>query len=212
MTLFDLRFLASTLFILICLVLILISALRRRSDRLRWWARVLLSYGALYALVLLATSLLSPRRVLAPGQRRCWDDWCATAERAVPAGASTISACPSAPNTRLWLAEIQVYSDAKRVRQRAPDAHAQLEDQNGVRYSPCAGWLTQGTNPPHALSDPLGPGESFSVLLPFQIPANQQPAGLVLEHGKFPGVVIIGDDCSFLHTQTLQPFATLQKD
>jgi len=211
MTLFDLLFLVSALFLVICVLLILISAMRSRFDRLRWWTRLLLSYLALYATALLLTSLLSSRRVFAPGQRRCWDDWCTTGVRAFPPDASATPVCPSAPGTRVWLAEIEVSSAAKRVRQRAPDARVELEDQQGTDYPPCASWLGQGTNPPHALSDPLGPGESFPVLLPFQLPLSQQPAGIVVRHGQFPGLLIIGDDNSFLHRRTLQRIAVTPK-
>jgi len=212
MTLFDFLFLASILLFVICVLLILISAARARFDRVGWWSRLLVSYFAAYALLLLITSLFSPRRVYAPGERRCWDDWCATAVRAVPAEASAIPVCPATPNSRVWLAEIEVSSPAKRVRQRALDARAAIEDQHGSRYSPCAGWLTQGTTPPHTLSDPLGPGESFSVFLPFQLPADRQPVGMVLQHGASPGLLIIGDDSSFLHRRALQPFATLSRN
>jgi len=207
MTPFDLLFLASALFSVFCLLLILVSALRRRSDRLRWWTRLLGSYLAAYALVLVLTSLLSARRVLAPGERRCWDDWCVTAVRAVPESVSASSACDAAPNKRVWLAEVQISSVAKRVTQRALDARAELEDQQGQRYTPCAAWSGQGTSPPHTLSDPLRPGEFFSVLLPFQLPSSARPAGLILQHGSFPGVLIIGDDSSWLHRRTLQRIA-----
>jgi len=203
MTLFDLLFLASALFLIVCVLLILISATRSRFDRLRWWTRLLLSYLALYSIALLLTSLLSPRRVFAPGQRRCWDDWCATAVRAVP-DASETPACPSAPDARVWLAQIQVSSVAKRVRQREMGAWVELEDQQGADHAPCASWLGEGTNPPHALSDPLGPGESFPVLLPFQLPTGEQPVGIVVQHDRFPGLFIIGDDNSVFHRRALQ--------
>jgi len=204
MTLFDLLFLASAVVSVVCFLLILASALRRRSDHLRGWSLVLGSYLAGYVLVLLLTSLLSSRRIFAPGQRRCWDDWCVTAVRADREGTSPLPACAATLNMRTWLAEIQVSSVAKRVRQRAPDARVELEDEHGERYSPCATWSGRGTNPPHAISDPLGPGESFSVFLPFQLPSAERPAGLILRHGAFPGVLIIGDDSSLLHRRALQ--------
>jgi hypothetical protein len=53
------------------------------------------------------------------------------------------------------------------------------------------------------LSDELGPGESFRVRLPFRLPEDAQPAGLVVHHGAFPGIVIIADDQSFLHPPAL---------
>jgi len=207
MTLFDLLFLASILFVLVCLIAIAISALRSRFDRLRRWAKLLGVYLAAHALALILTSLLLPRRIYSPGERRCWDDWCTTARAASIASNSAMPPCLSTPGTHMWIAKIEVSSVAKRVSQRAPDARAELEDLQGTRYQPCAASLAQGSAPPHALSDPLGPGDSFSVLLPFQLPANREPAGIVMHHGDFPGVVIIADDSAFLHRRALQRIA-----
>jgi len=219
MTLFDLLFLASVLFLLLSLFTIIVSAVRRRRDILRRWAKFLALYFAIYAVVLLSTSLLSPRRIYSSGERRCWDDWCVTALRVTPASTIAPLPCSAAPDARIWLAEVEVSSDAKRIRQRAPDARAELEDQQGARYSPCGAPLAPEVAAPahgaalwHELSAPLGPGDSFSVLLPFALPANRQPAGIVMHHGDgFPGLVIIGGDSSFLHQRSLQPFATRQQ-
>jgi len=219
MTLFDLLFLASLLFFLVSLFTIGVSALRRRSAALRRWAKVLALYVAAYAAVLLLTSLFSPRRIYPPGQRRCYDDWCVTPLGVTPASKSAPLPCSAAPDARIWLVEIEVSSVAKRVRQRALDARAELEDQQGARYSPCGAPLAPEVAAPahgaalwHELSDPLGPGDSFSVHLPFALPADRQPAGIVMHHGDgFPGLVIIGGDSSFLHQRPLQPFATRQQ-
>lgn len=102
-------------------------------------------------------------------------------------------------------------SVAKRVRQRAPDARAELEDEQGVRYSPCGAPVSVGTAPPRSLADPLGPGESFSVLVPFRLPIRKQPAGIVMHHGDFPGVVIIGSDSSAFHRPALQQVVVGQR-
>jgi hypothetical protein len=99
---------------------------------------------------------------------------------------------------------IEVSSDAKRVRQRALDARAELEDRQGKRYQPCAAPLSSGTAPARWLSDELGPGESFRVILPFRLPDAATPEGVVLHHGDIPGVAIIGADQSFLHRPALQ--------
>jgi hypothetical protein len=204
MTLFDLIFLASILFILICLISIASSTLRSRTDKLRWWSKLLGAYLALYAVALLSTSLLLPRRIYSPGERRCWDDWCATALRASPANASATLPCSFMSGTRVWLAEIQVSSVAKRIHQRAPDARVELEDQQGTRYPPCAASLPEGSDPPRTLSVPLGPGDSFSVFQTFQLPSSKQPVGIVMHHGDFPGLLIIGADSGFLHRPALQ--------
>ena len=98
----------------------------------------------------------------------------------------------------MWTLTVGVSSAAKRVRQRALDAHALLEDGAGREYSPCGAPLGA-----HALSDEIGPGESFDVVEPFVLPAGAEPAGVVISHGAFPGILLIGDDQSFLHRRTL---------
>lgn len=204
MTLSDLLFLASLLFVLVCLLAIFLAALLLRWPAVRRWGKLLAAFIAVYIPVLLLTGLLTPRRIYAPGERRCWDDWCAAAVRVAPATPSTPLPCVGAPGTRIWVAEIEVSSVAKRVRQRARDAAAELEDEQGTRYQTCAAPLAQGGTPARALADPLDPGDSFSVLLPFRLPAKTKPTGIVLHHGDFPGIVIIGNDSSVLHRPALQ--------
>ena len=203
----DLFFLASVLFVVILCVGITISAFRRRREATRRLGRLFGWFVALYAVALISIAMVLPRRLYAPGARRCFDDWCVSAIEAKMADSSTGVPCQADRGGRTWIATIQVSSDAKRVRQRALDARAELEDQQEARYQPCAPALSRGAEPIRLLSDELGPGESFDVYLPFRLPAGKIPAGLVLHHGDFPGIVIIGADQSLLHRLALQPFA-----
>jgi hypothetical protein len=204
MTLADLVFLASVLLVWILCGRIAVSALRRRWETMRRLSRLLGIFLALYAAALIAVALTLPRRFYAPGERRCFDDWCVTALDAEIADGSIGVRCPVARGGRNWVATIQVSSVARRVRQRAPDARAELEDRQGRRYQPCAAPLTRGTGPARLLSDEIGPGESFRVYLPFRLPDGATPAGLVMHHGDVPGIAIIGADRSLLHRPALQ--------
>jgi hypothetical protein len=196
MTLSDLFFLLSVLFVLAMAVSIAVSAIRGRWKAASRMGRFLGLFLALYAAVLMGVGLALPRRFYAAGERRCFDDWCATA---LAAAASAATPCGPNEGGRDWVAAIEVSSVARRIRQRAADAQAELEDQRGNRYQPCA-----ATGPGKSLSDELGPGDSFRVFLPFRLPAGATPAGVVLHHGDFPGAVIIGADHSFLHRPALQ--------
>jgi hypothetical protein len=187
MTIQDLVFLGSVLLELFLLVRMAVRAARPQWSGMRRTARFAGLYLAGYAIVLITVALLMPRRLLAPGERRCFDDWCVAALTAERAG-------------NQWVATIEVSSDAKRVRQRALDATAQLEDTRGRRYEPCAA-------PSRSLADEIGPGESFRVELQFCLPKDAQPAGVVIHHGAFPGVVIIAEDQSFLHPPALAKVA-----
>jgi hypothetical protein len=207
MTLSDLFFLAAVLFAAILCARIAASATRRRWQTTARLSRLLGLFLACYAATLMGVALALPRRFYAPGERRCFDDWCAAALDAKVAEGSMDVPCRAGEGGRNWVAAIEVSSDAKRIRQRAPDARAELEDRHGRRYQPCAAAPTRETGPARLLSDELGPGESFRVLLPFRLPDGETPAGLVLHHGDIPGVAIIGADQSFLHRPALQRLA-----
>jgi hypothetical protein len=210
MTLLDLLFLASVLFVVILCGRIAASAWRRRWETATRLSRFLGLFLASYAAVLICVALALPRRFYAPGERRCFDDWCVTALDARAADGSIGVPCPADPGSRIWVATIEVASDARRIRQRAPDARAELEDRQGKRYRACAAPLTDGTAPARLLTGEIGPGESFRVLLPFRLPGAATPAGLVLHHGDIPGVAIVGADQSLLHRPALQRVALKQ--
>ncbi len=207
MTISDLFFIAAVLVVLVLTVGIVGSALRRRWKTTGRLGRLLGGFVALYAVALVCVALAIPRKFYSPGERRCFDEWCVAAIDAQVADGSADDPCGGDRNSRSWLVTIEVSSEAKRVRQRAPDARAELEDQQGKRYQPCAAALARGTGPARVLSDRLGPGESFEVVLPFQLPGEATPAGLVVHHGDIPGVVIIGADQSLLHRPALQRLA-----
>lgn len=192
MTLSDLIFIGSAL-------LVLVMSARAAFTVLRgWWseahrlARLLGLFVAGYALALIAVALVLPRRTYAAGERRCIDDWCITALDAK---------LMDPANT--WMATVEVSSVAKRVRQRARDARVEMEDLQGRRYSPA------GAESPRSITDELSPGESFRAVVLFRLPGTALPAGLVVHHGDFPGVLIIGSDASFLHPRALLRLAPI---
>ena len=102
---------------------------------------------AFYSVTLICVALARPRRLYAPGERRCFDDWRLTALNAKVADGSIAMPCRADEGNRNWVVTIEVTSEAKRIRQRAPDARAELEDQKGKRYQPGAAALTRATGP-----------------------------------------------------------------
>lgn len=193
----TLVFVGSVLVVLGMLFRLGVLALGGRWPRVRGAGRTLGWYVGGYLLVLVAVALALPRRTFAPGERECFDDWCVAGVRAAPAGADA-AACAAEAGERVWLATLEVSSDAKRVRQRARDARALLEDGRGHRHAPCGAPLAA-----HALTDELGPGDAFRVIEPYILPVGAVPTGLVVQHGAFPGALIIGEDQSFPHPPTL---------
>ncbi len=193
MAISDLLFLVS-LPVLAALIMRLVwLMIRGRWAGVRSAARNLTIFVGVYGLLLVGFALATPRRELGAGERKCFDDWC------VAAGAlerePTAELCPGSAS--VWVASLEVVSVARRVRQRAADASVELEDAEGRRYSPCTVAAAE------KIRDYLGPGDSLSISLPFGLPAGARPAGLVVHHGAFPGLIIIGDDQSWLHLPTL---------
>ncbi|MDQ2949771.1 MAG: hypothetical protein M3Y27_28165 [Acidobacteriota bacterium] len=158
MTLSDLFFLISVVFVLLLCSRIAIFTLRRRFDVARRSAWLLGLFLASYAVVLISVAVMLPRRFYTSGERRCFDDWCLTALNARVAK-SLQPGCRPDRGSRTWLAVVQVSSTARRVRQRARDARAELEDHNGNRYLSCAAPVGSGAKTQRSLSDEIGPGE-----------------------------------------------------
>jgi hypothetical protein len=77
-----------------------------------------------------------------------------------------------------------------------------LEDQGGRQYPPCPN-PPPSSHPAPRLSDEVSAGESFDVPLVFALPGGATPAGVVVSHGAFPDVLIIGADQGFLHPRAL---------
>lgn len=204
MTIPDLFFLGSVLFVATFLIAIGVSAVRRRWGTTRRLSQGLAIFITCYAIALIGLSFTRPRRIYPPTALRCFDDWCVAALNAEQVRENTVSCSPGAPDTQVWLATIQVSSQARRIRQRARDARAELEDERGARYAPCGSAIAEVQVTAHAITDYLDAGESFSVRLPFRLPKGQTPAGLLVHHGDFPGIVIIGADQSLFHVPALQ--------
>ncbi len=113
MTIFDAAFAGSVLFVAAVFVRIGVAAVLRRWETARRWGRRLGWFVGCYCVALVAVGLALPRRIYAPGERRCFDDWCVTAIEA------KIADGESGGSWRTWIAGIEVSSDAKRIRQRA---------------------------------------------------------------------------------------------
>ncbi len=181
----DLLFLASFLMLLVLLARSLWLVVRGNGLALRNTARFTAGFVVCYAAALLTSSLATPRRYFHPGQRRCFDDWCLAVNSIEP------TAAPGA-----WTVTVRIESVAKRVRQRERGVALALEDQQGHRY-------LAGPALDRPVTDEVGPGESFTTTIPFRLPANTRPSGIVVRHSRFPTAFIIGDDSSLFHVPAL---------
>ena len=194
--------LGSVLLVPALLVRALYLAIRRRWGSLRRVLAFMGIYLAVYFVALAVSGLLLPRRIFSAAMPECFDDWCVAAISAAPAPGGD-QACPPLPGEKVWVATLKVSNAARGIRQRALDAVALLEDSAGHQYQTCAASLLALDGSRHALSDVLELGGSFQVRQAFSLPAASQPVGLVISHGAFPEVLIIGSDQGFLHARTL---------
>jgi hypothetical protein len=190
LTVFDLLFLAVFFSTLIALI---VGAYKSLRGRIAEAGRVLIGvvvFWAIYLCVVVAVSLSTPRRVVAIGEDRCFDDWCITVE-SISSGSSRVSA------------NLRVSSIAKRIQQGAPDTFVYLEDAGGKRYPSRPG----GGQPSFATK--IGPGESFKTVREFDVPEGVRIAGLVVRHGSTgPGAIVIGDDSAIFHKPAIVKIET----
>ena len=210
MTIFDVVLILAVLGCMLALFFLGYYLLRRQWMRARQVLLVLGSFLVLYAAVLLSVSLLSPQRVLAMHQNRCFDDWCLSVERVEQQ--PTVGAVPAVITAHgtFYLVIMRISSQARSITQRALDAQVYLLDARGQRYDPSPmgqqilDATGQGGQP---LNSELAPGSSFTRTMVFDLPKGSSHLALVVTHGLFPDVLVIGSEQSFLHKPTIILFS-----
>jgi hypothetical protein len=206
MTVFDLVLLLAVLGCVFALFALCSFLLRRQWRRAGQVALALFSFLTLYTVVLLSVSLLSPQHTLAMQQDRCFDDWCLSVERVRQQPSVGAAPIIVAARGEFYLVTVRVSSQAKAVSQRALDAQVYLLDASNQRYDPsptgqqALDATGQGGQP---LSSELTPGGSFTRTIIFDLPKGSAHLALVVTHGLFPDLFVIGSDQGFLHKPTI---------
>jgi hypothetical protein len=184
MTPFDLLFILLFLTAAVSLILaagFALSGQYSRARRILWW---LLLGAATYLLIVIAVSLLTPRRTLKVGETQCFDDYCVSVIGAhkTPEG-----------NSVRYSVDVQLSSRALRVPQRERNLVLYLTDSHGRRYD---AQVVPSDTPFDVL---LQPQQSVVATRTFLLPAEATNAGAVITHeGGFPiGWLIIGYDTWF---------------
>ncbi len=191
-------FLATLLAVVALLGITVVRLARRQWGRAGRALGMLALLVAAYLALVAAVSLIRPRLERARGAPVCFDEWC------VAATGAALAARPAGCLARspVWLIGLEVSSRAKRVTQRELAAVAEVEDGAGRRYAPCGPAVSERGRVP-TLWDPVAPGASFSLTLPFALPPGATPAGVVIRHPYTPGALIVGDDEALFHSPTL---------
>jgi hypothetical protein len=206
MTVFDLVFLLAVVGCVLALVALSSFLLRRHWRSARRVALALGSFLMLYAGVLLSVSLLSPQHTFAIHQDRCFDDWCLSVERVVQQRSVGAPPMIVAARGEFFLVTVRVSSRARAITQRALDVQVSLLDGSHQRYEPSPrGQLALdaigGGGQP--LSSEVAPGGLFTCTVVFDLPTGSSHLALVVTHGLFPDLFVIGSEQSFLHQPTI---------
>jgi hypothetical protein len=193
MTPFDLLFLVSFLASIGTLAFAFVCLLRGRAIQAR---RIVARYAvclAVYFVVLVTVSLLTPARRLGLGERRCSDDWCIAVQSA--------TASPSSSGTD-YVVALRLSNRARGRPQRERGIVVYLTDAAGRRYDAVA----QASDRPFDATIPAG--ESTDVTRRFRVASDAGEVSAVVAHEgslRFPGLIIIGDEGSLLHKRTQVP-------
>ena len=175
---FDLLFIALFLSAVVAMVAAAVQAARGRNAAaiLQWLA----ASAAAYFAIVIAVSIVAPRRELALGERQCFDDWCIAVESADRTSGG-------------YEVALRISSRARRVSQRENNLAVYMTDARGRRYDP----LPDAEAAP--LNALLGPGQSVVARRRFALPPDAPRPGVVVTHeGGFPiGWLIIGYDTWF---------------
>ena len=177
---------AEPLFLLLVLVTVITlvsAAVFAIGGKVARAGRILRGLGiglAAYFAVVIAVSILSPRRVYHLGDTQCFDDWCI----AVVDAQRTVK-----PATTRYEVSLRLSNRARRVPMGEKGTVLYLTDARGRRYDP----LPDPSAVP--LDTMLQPGESVNAKRRFDVPLDAQDLGLTYTHeGGFPiGWFIIGE-------------------
>lgn len=177
-------------------------------------SRLGMAWVALYAVLLLGSSLLSKEQVLAAGERKyfCEADChlaysveSVTAAQTLGAGEHQASA-----NGTFYVVKLKTYFDEETISSRrakdmplSPNLRwAVVVDEQGRRYATSLAGMKAlnepaGQNVP--LTQQLKPGESYETTLVFDLPAGARSPRLLLTDPLPVNWVLIGHENSFLH-------------
>jgi hypothetical protein len=172
MNLFEPLFLILVLVTLATVLTAVGFAVRGQIGRAGRILRRLFIGAAAYFAVVIAVSIVSPRRVYAVSDPQCFDDWCITVVG---------SRWTEAPPAGRYEVTLRLSNRAQRVPMGEKGTVVYLTDAAGRRYDP----LPDATDVP--LDTILQPGQSVNATRLFDVPRDAANLGLVYTHeGGFP--------------------------
>jgi hypothetical protein len=207
MSLFDLLLILIVLSTAVGLVTVVIAALLRRW---KLSLRILVGIVAIWAVYLAAgtgIALITPQRVMAIGEDRCFDEMCFAVMGF--RRARTIESDPAiSARGNYLIVDVRISNRSHGRAEREAGRKAVVLDQMGHVYEVSRQGQEslsklQGTTP--GLDAEVGPGQSVNTNLVFDLPVDINHPALALDSGLAfnPSWIVIGDEMHFLHKPTI---------
>ncbi len=183
MTIFDLLFIATFLFVSVSALAAVILLVWRRNAAAKKMSLVFAVYLSVYFGILIATSILSKQRMVAMGENQCFDEWCL---RVVDVA---YAAAPKSGNT-LAIVTMEVSNRGRARPQSEPQTFVYIVDDRGNTY-----WQSREAQAEYershgrsrALTSMITAGDTISVKQIFELPKNVGHLALIIGHPFGPG-------------------------
>jgi hypothetical protein len=176
---------------------LVISLVRREREKVRKGLGWLVGIWVVYMGVLVGTSLLQPRRMVAMGQDQCNDEMC-FAVMGVDEVPRYLGRTGVGDGSRLVRVTVRVTNRAKGKTESDRLIRAYLVDGKGRRWDESRGVNGNG------LTAKVEAGGTMMSQPVFKVPGDATGLGLVFTHGRWqPGVLVIGDSDSLWHKRTV---------
>ena len=208
MTIFDLAFIAALLASAIFLLRALYLAICGRYGRSLGVLKRLAICAAAYGAILVFTSAVQPKQLVAPHVPQCFDEFCVAVDGAVRQ--PTLGAVR--PNGEFLLVNVRVLNQGRGRRQRETDIDAVILDERGGRHFVSGegqAALRRLGATGAALTDFVEAGATNKVRLVFDLPKDSRSLDFEVAHGWFPHMFIIGDPQSLFHRPTVVPLSAV---
>jgi hypothetical protein len=208
--------LAVTLFgVVASAIVVFLAARRGRTSAARSITAIAAAWLATYVALLVITSLVSGERTLALGETKRFCGFYLDCHLGVAVdrvdtttqigeGSHTLEA-----GGTFYVVTVRVSSDARRVPLELNQPRAVLVDAEGYRYErvPDAEQRLAGAGAPIHLDEWVGPGQSYTRRLVFDVPRGAREPRLHVTEGspieRAMELAIIGDEDALLHAPTL---------
>jgi len=176
---------------------VVVASVRRERGRVRKGLIWLVGVWVVYMGVLVGTSLLQPRRVVAMGQDQCYDEMC-FAVMGVDEVPRYLGLTGYGDGSRLVRVTVRVTNRGKGRTESEGLIRAYLVDGQGRRWEE-----SRGVNG-NRLTGKVEAGGTMVSEPVFKVAGDATGLGLVFTHGRWqPGVLVIGGSDSLFHRRTV---------